>query len=174
MPPTSPSSLAPLRRTAPAGGFSLVEIGMATLIIGVLASLAMPALQRTLQATRVSAVANDLRTFAAAFQHYAQQNGHYPPDADIGVMPPLMEGSLGTSSWTHVTPIGGYYNWEYNRISAGVQYRAGIGIRTKLPSSVTTDRTLLLAIDRLIDDGNLATGSFFLGIGNEPFLAIER
>ena len=147
---------------------------MVTLIIGVLASLAMPALKRTLIATRASAVASDLRTFAAAFQAYEQQNGRWPPEAGTGVMPPLMVGSLGHTAWLRVTPIGGRYNWEYNRRAAGVRYRAGIGIRTRNPDKVTKDQNQLLAIDRLIDEGNLATGSFFLGPGNEPFLAVER
>jgi type II secretory pathway pseudopilin PulG len=147
---------------------------MAVLIVGVLAALAMPALKRALISARASAVASDLRTFAAAFQSYEQQNGTYPPDASIGVLPPLMAGLLGNSSWARVTPIGGRYNWEYNRVSAGVRYRAGIGIRTLSEATVTTDRDQLLAVDRLIDDGDLSTGNFFLGIGNEPFLAIER
>ena len=147
---------------------------MATLIVGVLASLAMPALQRSVLSARATTVANDLRTFAAAFQTYGQQNGRYPPDAGIGVMPPLMVGTLRNTSWLRITPIGGRYNWEYNIVSAGVRYRAAIGIRTRLPSRVTTDRTQLVAIDRLVDDGNLASGAFFLGVGNEPFYVIER
>ncbi len=147
---------------------------MVTLIIGVLASLAMPALKRTLVAARASATASDLRTFAAAFQSYEQQNGKYPPEAGTGVMPPLMVGSLGNTAWLRVTPIGGRYNWEYNRSTGGVRYRAAIGIRTRNPAKVTTDRNQLLALDRLIDDGNLATGTLFLGPGNEPFLVLER
>jgi len=155
-------------------GFTLVEIGVVSLIIGVLASLAMPALKRTLIATRANTVANDLRIFAAAFQSYEQQHGSYPPEAGTGVLPPVMAGSLGDTSWTRITPVGGYYDWEYNRIEAGVRYKAGIGIRTKGAILVTTDRELLLAIDRLVDNGDLATGNFILGAGNEPFLAIER
>jgi type II secretory pathway pseudopilin PulG len=155
-------------------GFNLVEIGMVTLIIGLLASIALPVFQRTLVASRASTIANDLRTFAAAFQNYHQQHGSYPPEADIGELPPAMADALGATAWRRITPLGGYYNWEYNRISAGVRYTAGIGIRTKGEDRVTTDLTHLLAIDRLIDDGDLATGSFFIGIGNEPFLAIER
>jgi type II secretory pathway pseudopilin PulG len=147
---------------------------MATLIIGVMASLAMPALKRTIISTRASAVANDLRTFAAAFQSYEQQNGRYPPEAGIGVLPPLMSGHLDQSAWLGVTPIGGRYNWEYNRTTGGVRYRAAIGIRTQRTARVTTDRALLLAVDRLIDNGDLSSGNFFLGVGNEPFLVIER
>lgn len=147
---------------------------MVTIIIGLLASLGMPVFQRTLVASRASAIANDLRTFAAAFQHYEQQSGSFPPEASVGVLPSAMAQAINPAAWTRITPIGGYYNWEYNRVSAGVRYRAGIGIRTKAAAQVTRDQAHLLAIDRLIDDGNLETGNFFIGTGNEPFLAIER
>lgn len=155
-------------------GFSLVEMGMATLIVGVIASLAMPALKQAVLAARATSVANDLRTFAGAFQAQAQQSGAYPPDVGIGIMPPLMVGSLGNTAWLRRTPIGGRYHWEYNRTFSGTRYRAAIGLRTQAQNRVTTDRAQLTAIDRKIDDGNLATGNFFLGIGNEPFFVIER
>ena len=155
-------------------GFSLVEMGMVTLIIGVLASLAMPALKQAVLAARATSVTNDLRTFAGAFQAQAQQTGAYPPDVGIGIMPPLMVGSLGKTAWLRTTPIGGRYHWEYNRSFSGTRYRAAIGLRTQAQNRVTADRAQLTAIDRKIDDGNLATGNFFLGIGNEPFFVIER
>lgn len=155
-------------------GFTLVEMGVVTLIIGVMAAAAMPALRLAAQTARANAVVNDLRVFASAFQAYAQQNGAYPVDAAIGVLPPVMVGSLGNTSWLRVTPIRGRYNWEYNKVHVGTRYRAAIGIRTKSPSTVMTDRQQLLAIDRRIDDGNLATGNFILGAGNAPLFIIER
>ena len=131
-------------------------------------------MQHTMVRTKASAVVNDLRTFAGAFQTYAQQTGGYPPESGTGVMPPLMVGSLGNTSWLRITPIGGKYNWEFNRTAAGVKYRAGIGLRTQGTNRVSTSNGQLLAIDRLIDDGNLATGNFFIGTGNEPFYVVER
>lgn len=147
---------------------------MVTLIIGVLASLAMPALKLAVLSARATSVSNDLRTFSGAFQTHAQQTGAYPPDVGIGVMPPLMVGSLGNTAWLRLTPIGGRFHWEYNRTFSGTRYRAAIGLRTQGSNRVTTDRAQLTAVDRKIDDGNLATGNFFLGIGNEPFYIIER
>lgn len=146
-------------------------MGIVTLIIGVMAAVGMPALRHAVFAARANAVVNDLRVFAGAFQTYAQQNG---AEAAVGVMPPVMVGSLGNTSWLRITPILGRYNWDYNQTHVGVRYRAAIGIRTKSPSRVTTDRNQLLAVDRRIDDGNLTTGNFFLGAGNEPVFIIER
>ena len=116
------SSLIRLHRRPSVRGFTLVEIGMVTLIIGVLAALGVPSLKRTLIATRASAVASDLRTFAGTFQHYEQQNGSFPPAAGIGVMPPVLQGALSQSAWERVTPIGGRYSWESNSLEAGVRY----------------------------------------------------
>jgi prepilin-type N-terminal cleavage/methylation domain-containing protein len=157
-----------------ARGFSLIELAVVTGILGVIVAIALPAFNRILVSARASAAAGDLRVFVGAFQAQAQQAGDYPPDAGIGVMPPLMQGSLGDTGWLRETPIGGRYNWESDRTVAGVRYRAAIAIRTLDPAQVSVDQRLLVALDRLLDDGNLATGQFFLGLGNEPVFIIER
>lgn len=155
-------------------GFTLVEMGMVTLIIGLLAATGIPAMQRTLVTTKASAVVTDLRTFAGTFQAYAQQTGGYPPEAGVGVMPPLMADALRETSWLRTTPIGGKYDWEFDRTSAGVRYRAAIALRTLGLDNVSMSNSVLLTIDRVIDDGDLLTGNFFIGTGNEPFYVIER
>jgi prepilin-type N-terminal cleavage/methylation domain-containing protein len=155
-------------------GFTIIELAVAVFVVGLVSAVAMPTFKRLTIAAQTTAVVNDLRVFAAAFQSYAQQNNAYPPEAGIGVMPTGMTGTLGTTSWRRITPIGGRYNWDNNVRHAGTRYRAAIGIRTQTTNRVTTDRTHLLAIDSRIDDGNLATGNFFLGAGNEPVFIIER
>ena len=143
-------------------------------IISLLVAIAMPAAKRTGQAARASAVANDLRVFATAFSTYAQQNGGYPPESAVAVMPPVMAGALGNSAWLRTTPIGGNYNWDNSRTHGNVTPRAAISINSNGTNLVTTDLNQLLAIDRRIDDGNLVTGNFFLGANNEPVYIIER
>lgn len=142
-------------------------------IIGFLAAMALPASKRANQSARASTVANDLRVFATAFTTQAHQAGAYPPEVAVGVVPPLMVGALGDSAWLRRTPIGGLYNWDYNCNHAGVVYRAAIAISRSGTNLVTTDNALLLAVDRRIDDGNLATGNFRLGVNNDPVYIIE-
>lgn len=154
--------------------FTIVEVAVAATIIGVLAAISMPAFKRLVMSTRAAAVVNDLRVFSAAFQNHAQQSGNYPPNAGIGVMPPTMAGSLNQAGWMRVTPVNGRYKWNYNTTHAGTRYRASIGIRTQGANRVSNDLPQLLAIDRRIDDGNLTTGAFFIGAGNEPVFIIER
>jgi prepilin-type N-terminal cleavage/methylation domain-containing protein len=155
-------------------GFSIVELAVVVSIMSMIGSIAMPTFQRLTLNTRAAAAANDLRVFAAAFQTQAQQAGGFPPEAGIGVMPPLMRGALGDTAWLRVTPVKGYYDWDYNRSHRGTRYRAAIGIRTKGANRVSNDQRQLVAIDRKLDDGNLSTGNFFLGSGNEPIFIIER
>ncbi|HEY1108018.1 MAG TPA: prepilin-type N-terminal cleavage/methylation domain-containing protein [Opitutaceae bacterium] len=154
--------------------FTLVEVMVVVAIVSVVAAIGMPAVRRVALTARATAAANDLRVFAAAFQGYSQQNANYPPNAGIGVMPPAMSGSLGSTAWLRITPIGGRYKWNNNANHAGTRYRASISIRTQGRNRVTTDQAQLIALDRRIDDGNLAAGAFFLGAGNEPVFIIER
>jgi type II secretory pathway pseudopilin PulG len=143
-------------------------------IISLLAALALPAARRAGQSGKASAVANDLRVFATAFTTYAQQNGGYPAESAVAVMPPVMAGALGNTSWLRTTPIGGNYNWDNARIHGSVTPRAAISINSVGTNTVTLDTAQLLAIDKRIDDGNLATGNFFRGASNEPVYIIER
>jgi prepilin-type N-terminal cleavage/methylation domain-containing protein len=155
-------------------GFSLVELMIAATIIALLAAMALPASKRTGQSAKASAVANDLRVFATAFSTHAQQNGSYPPEAAVAVMPPAMVGALGNTAWRRKTPIGGAYNWDNARPHGSIRPRAAIAITSRPGNPVTIDTALLLAIDRKIDDGNLATGNFYRGAANEPVYIIER
>ena len=143
-------------------------------VISVLAALALPAFKRITQAARTAAVTNDLRVFAAAFTAQAHQAGTYPPETTVGVMPPLMVGSLSNTAWRRKTPVGGLYNWDFNRNHGGTVYRAAIAISRSGTNLVTTDTNQLVAIDRLIDDGNLTTGMFRRGAASEPVYIIER
>ncbi|HEX2854959.1 MAG TPA: prepilin-type N-terminal cleavage/methylation domain-containing protein [Opitutaceae bacterium] len=156
------------------GAFTLVEIMVTMTIVALLASLSMPQVKKATQSARASVVANDLKVFYTAFGTYAQQNGAYPPEAAVGVMPPLMVNQLAKSSWQRKTPIGGLYNWDFNRNHGGTVYRAAIAITRSGTNTVTTDNAQLLAIDRRIDDGNLNTGNFRLGAASEPVYIIER
>jgi len=56
-------------------GFTLVEIMIVVVVIGLLAALAIPAYMRVQRRTQNSTVANDIRVFAQAFDTYATQNG---------------------------------------------------------------------------------------------------
>ena len=153
--------------------FTLVELGVVSVIIGLLAALAVPSLKRSVLAAKSDAVINDLRVFSAAYQHYMQEKGDWPEDSAPGEYPAGMEQFLRSSNWTKRSAIGGLYNWEPDTTQGGVKVRAAIAISSSETEIVSSDRVQLEDIDRRFDDGNLSTGMFRLGFGLEPIYIIE-
>lgn len=142
-------------------------------IISLLAAASVPAVQVVKRRTIATAVANDLRTFAAAFDVYSHETGGWPAEVDAGVLPPEMANRINATAWRRPTPFGGQYNWENSQMHGGVRPRAAIAISTTSTSAVIQDVDLLLAIDKLIDDGNLATGNFRIGAEDEPVFIVS-
>lgn len=160
------------RRLPLAAGFSIVEIMVALAILSMLIALALPQVKKYQTAAAAAVVVSDLRTFAAAFEAYAQEKGTFPAETAAGVLPSEMAGRLASSGWLRVTPIGGQYNWENNQMHGGIRYRAAICISEtdSAPLEVSAER--LREIDRLIDDGNLTTGNFRTGVNNDALYII--
>ena len=155
-------------------GLTIVELAVAVTIVGILAAISVPLSRKIIVTTKGDAVLNDLRVFSGSFQAYVHERGDWPAGSAAGVFPTGMDGYLRQSNWTRVTPIGGKYYWNPNSVQNGTRYRAVIVLATVSPNSVTTDTNQLLAIDRAIDDGNLATGNFQLGTSNYPIYILER
>jgi prepilin-type N-terminal cleavage/methylation domain-containing protein len=133
-------------------GFTLVEIMIVVVIIGLLAALAIPAFQRVQRASQNSRIVNDFRIFSQAFEIYNTQNGVWPNNAGPGVIPTLpvpLTGDFKADAWTSTTAIGGRWNWDKGL--AG--FTAGVSI-----SGFTCNDAQLIEIDRKMDDGDLATG----------------
>jgi prepilin-type N-terminal cleavage/methylation domain-containing protein len=161
-------------RKAGEAAFSLVEIMVVVAIISVLASLALPSAKRYQLNSRATVIASDLRTFAGAFEAYAQENGAFPPESGPGEMPAGMTGRLGATEWGRVTPLGGQYNWENNQQHGGVRYRASICISESSSAPLEVNAEMLQAIDKIVDDGDLTTGNFRTGVNNDALYIIQQ
>ncbi|MDB6113122.1 MAG: pulG 1, partial [Lacunisphaera sp.] len=116
----------PRPRSAARRGFTLVEIMVVVVIIGLLASLAVPAFQRVIHASENSRVVNDFRVFSNAFETYASENGNWPANAGAGVIPAGMSNNFKNVTWVSNTIIGGRWNWDNSTASGGI---AGISIQ---------------------------------------------
>jgi type IV pilus assembly protein PilA len=159
-----------MRKSATPGShhaFTLVEIMIVVVIIGLLAAMAIPAFKRVIRRQQNSQVVNDLRVFAQAFETYATQNGGWPPNAGAGVIPAVMRnGWLKNGVWRAKTPIGGQWNWDDN--VSGLGFNAGISI-----TNYTCPASQLVEIDALIDDGDLTSGTFQRTGGNRVSFILE-
>jgi len=141
-------------------------------IISLLGALAMPTLKSVRRRSAATAMANDFRTFAAAFDAFVHETGAWPAEIDAGIMPPEVSTRINPNGWLRVPPTGGHYNWDNNQMHAGTRFRAAIAISSTATSVVIQDLDLMEAIDKIIDDGNLATGNFRIGADDEPVFIV--
>jgi prepilin-type N-terminal cleavage/methylation domain-containing protein len=155
----SPRSHPPPR---PARAFTLVEIMIVVVIIGLLAAMAIPAFARVQQSSRNARFISDLRTFAQAFETYAMKNGQWPPNAGSGVVPAGMSGEFKDAAWTTTkNSIGGRWNWDRNNFG---------GIAVISVANATASDAQMQRVDAQIDDGDLGTGQFQKNGGRFVFI----
>lgn len=127
--------------------FTLVEIMVVVVIIGLLAAIAIPAFQRVQQKSMASRLANDFKQFADGFHRYTLENGSWPAaEATAGTVSAALAPYL-PNSWTVASPVGGGYTWS------------GSSARIRLIGSTASD-TLMQKVDTIIDDGDLSAGDF--------------
>ena len=140
-------------RTKRCAGFTLVEIMVVVVIIGLLAAIAIPAFQRSRERSLAARYTNDFRQFESAFQRYALEKGQFPPAGAVGVIPAGMTGYL-PETFTQTSPMGGNYQWS------------GPSATIVLRGSNATD-AVMKYVDAALDDGDLASGEFktVAGIG---------
>jgi hypothetical protein len=140
--------------------------------MSLVASVAIPRIKKYQLSSRATVIVSDFRTFTTAFETYAQEKGGWPAEVEAGVMPSEMADRLRSADWLRVTPMGGHYNWENGQTHGGVKYRAALSISETNAAPLEVNEDLLQEIDRLCDDGNLATGNFRTGVNNDPLFII--
>jgi len=162
------------RRPRRACGFTLVELMVGVVIVGLLVALAIPAFRKVRNTSQAKIVTNDLRVFAGAFQSYNSQNARWPAETAAGVYPTEMAALLNRTNWMRVTPFGGSYNWDNNQTHGGRRYAAAIAISATAARPITAPQAVWQLVDKQVDDGNLSTGNFFLGASSRPVFIIQR
>ena len=145
-------------------GFTLVEIMIVVVIIGILAALAVPAFRYARIKTGGSAFMNDSRIFANAVQTYTFENGNYPADTSTGAFPPELTNYVAPSRWGVRPGIGG--SWDIETGSYGITCAVGVHQFDVSPEEIAK-------LDKLYDDGNVATGRYRLLAADRYYYIIE-
>lgn len=130
-------------------GFSLVELAVVGVILGLLLAIAVPAFNRITERTENTRFIHDLRIYSQAFETYALSMGEWPADTAPSVLPAGVEVDLRQFPWDSRNTIGGVWKWDH----ATGDGRAGIAT---VGSDI--DVVQIQQIDAEIDDGNLASG----------------
>ena len=128
-------------------GFSIVEIMIISSIIVLLLMIVLPAQVNARNRHDASGLATSLRTYAIAFQEYADLNGFFPGEAAQGQIPEGMEGKIPLFESPSV--LGGTWDWDFEPASG----------RAEIHLLHPADRYAVLEkLDKMVDDGNLASG----------------
>ena len=138
------------RGRVPARAFTLVEIMIVVVIIGLLAALAVPALKRVQQKAISKGYLNDLRQICDAAERYALEAGTFPPNGTASLHDNL-RGYVPDKLFRATTPLGGVWDWDYDQ--------NGFSVCVSVWQFTAGDEQLL-DIDRAIDDGVLTSGIF--------------
>ena len=134
-----------------ARGFTLIEIMIVVIILGILAAIVIAGFGRSQSEASNGTFVSNLRAYANSFAVYNHQKGIYPPEKGPGQYPPEMAKIILPEDWTRPTPIGGQWDWDNG------QYGFVAGLSVSQPNRTPEE---MVEIDRVIDDGNLSTGAF--------------
>lgn len=149
-------------------GFSLIELVIVVIIIGVLGAIAIPRMSRGTEGARVSAFIAELNNFSTVIEQYRLEHLKNPADSSTGQAPPELVEYLRDNSWEGKTPIGGHWDIEANDLGA-ITLAVGVHFQSDVP-----DVDALQKIDSTIDDGNFETGIFQRLASDRYYLIIEQ
>ncbi|MDQ8186465.1 type II secretion system protein [Pelagicoccus sp. SDUM812002] len=133
-------------------GFTLIELLIAVVILGVLASIAVPLFSNYVRNARAASFASDIRILASAGSQYALESGWWVQDSASGVFPPELEGYVSKKKFELGSPLGG--KWDYEQDGVG-DFTSAVGVHAP-----THGDEIFAVVDKRIDDGDLTTGLF--------------
>ncbi|HOT73309.1 MAG TPA: prepilin-type N-terminal cleavage/methylation domain-containing protein [Anaerohalosphaeraceae bacterium] len=137
-------------------GFTLVEVLIVVLILGLLAAVVIISVNNASTEARQNSFVSCLRTFVSAAEYYRFKTGEYLGNAEPGQIPAGWDEYIEVKKWIRKTPIGGHWQTA-DQAASGFTSCIGVSFDG---SDMTRDASFMEEIDAKIDDGNLSTGIF--------------
>ena len=137
-------------------GFTLIEILVVVVILGLLAALVVPQFTNNTKDAMQQAFIYDVKTFASAAEYYRAKTGEYLEDSSSGQCPSGWENYVDVARWESLTPLGGVWDFENNE--NGIL--SGFGVDFSNGEGSDRDDAYMREIDAKMDDGNLSSGQF--------------
>ncbi len=142
-------------RTRERRAFTLVEILIVVVILGILAAIVVPTFAGATDESRRGAFVESLHSMIQSAEIYQARTGRFIPDSSSGVFPPELDGYIRESDFEGGTPIGGVWDTELN--DSGVTSAVGVHFDG---TGQTQDDAYMTLVDAIVDDGDLTTGVF--------------
>lgn len=147
-------------------GFTLIEIMIVVFVIGVLAAIAIPALQKHVRNSRAASFVSDVRTISSAAQQYALESGWWVPDYASGTFPAELDGYFSRRKFELGTTLGGVWDFEQDDVG---DYTSAVGVINPIYGD-----EVFVQVDKVLDDGNLNTGLFVKTSDSSYYYIIEE
>lgn len=140
-------------RPIPAGrAFSLIELVIVIVIIGILGAIAVPRMGMISTRSMANATHETYNRLEQGVLIYEADNQGFPPDPPSpGEYMAELDGYIGQLAWDTPAPIGGEWDW------VGPSKPTVAGIAVYSPTGPTTR---WLPFDKQVDDGSLLSGRY--------------
>ncbi|HTL66545.1 MAG TPA: hypothetical protein VL200_02685 [Lacunisphaera sp.] len=158
----------------------MTEAALTMLVLALGLGLVLTLADRARQRQKRERYILDVRGISAVFADYQRRHKAWPPGTSNNQpLPAELADALRGTAWAQGSPFGGEYRWIAPAPNRGpgrpAADRGAVALCAFAPGlPLDLDRANLLAIDRQIDDGDLATGRFRTGFNGWPVFFVEE
>ncbi|MEO1008203.1 MAG: prepilin-type N-terminal cleavage/methylation domain-containing protein [Planctomycetota bacterium] len=135
--------------------FTLVEILIVVVILGVLAAIVAPQAANAMDDVKQTAFVGEMRTLVDAASVFRAREGYWIGDGGSGQIPAGFEDYVDEADFEAGTPIGGVWDTE-----ARPDYDVTLAIGVHFIGGDAPTVEYMEQVDAIADDGDLATGAF--------------